>query len=167
MCYFAPKTVAVIGANEKLGSIVRKLLWNLTTNPFSGTVFPINPQRKSVLGIKAYPTIFDVPEKIDLAVITTPAHTVPKIISDCVNAGIQRAIIISASFKEAGAKGIALKQEILQQAHRGKIRIIGPNCLGVMSPVSGLNATFASKIACPGKVTFLSQSGALCTEILD
>ncbi|WP_413173509.1 acetate--CoA ligase alpha subunit [Anabaena azotica] len=164
---FAPKTVAVIGASEKLGSVGRTLLWNLITNPFGGTVFPINPQRHSVLGIKAYPTIFDVPEKIDLAVIATPASTVPQIISDCVDAGIKGAIIISAGFKEAGAKGIALEQEILQIAHRGKIRIIGPNCLGVMSPLSGLNATFASTMARPGNVGFLSQSGALCTAILD
>ncbi|MEA5575669.1 acetate--CoA ligase alpha subunit [Anabaena sp. UHCC 0451] len=164
---FAPKTVAVIGASEKAGSVGRTLLWNLITNPFSGTVFPINPQRHSVLGIKAYPSIFDVPEKIDLAVIATPAHTVPKIISDCVDAGIKGAIIISAGFKEAGAKGIALEQEILQIAHRGKIRIIGPNCLGVMSPISGLNATFASTMARRGNVGFISQSGALCTAILD
>jgi acetyltransferase len=164
---FAPKTVAVIGASEKPGSVGRTLLWNLITNPFNGTVFPINPQRHSVLGIKAYPSIFDVPEKIDLAVIATPANTVPKIISDCVDAGIKGAIIISAGFKEAGAKGIALEQEILQIAHKGKIRIIGPNCLGVMSPISGLNATFASTMARRGNVGFLSQSGALCTAILD
>ncbi|BAZ86789.1 bifunctional acetate--CoA ligase family protein/GNAT family N-acetyltransferase [Dolichospermum compactum] len=164
---FIPKTVAVIGATEKPGSVGRTLLWNLITNPFGGTVFPINPHRHSVLGIKAYPTIFDVPEKIDLAVIVTPAQTVPQIISDCVNAGIKGAIIISAGFKEAGEKGIALEQEIIQQAQRGKIRIIGPNCLGVMNPTSGLNATFASKIARPGNVGFISQSGALCTAILD
>ncbi|TAF11002.1 MAG: GNAT family N-acetyltransferase [Nostocales cyanobacterium] len=164
---FQPKTVAVIGATEKPGSVGRTLLWNLITNPFGGTVFPINPQRHSVLGIKAYPTIFDVPEPIDLAVIATPAQTVPKIISDCVDIGVKGAIIISAGFKEAGAKGIALEQEILQQAYRGKIRIIGPNCLGVMSPRTGLNATFASKIARPGNVGFISQSGALCTSILD
>ncbi|MBD2136283.1 bifunctional acetate--CoA ligase family protein/GNAT family N-acetyltransferase [Anabaena sp. FACHB-1237] len=164
---FAPKTVAVIGASEKPGSVGRTLLWNLITNPFGGTVFPINPQRHSVLGIKAYPTIFDVPEKIDLAVIATPASTVPKIISDCVEARIKAAIIISAGFKEAGEKGIALEQQILHQAHQGKIRIIGPNCLGVMNPISGLNATFASKMAQPGNVGFISQSGALCTSILD
>ncbi|MBD2667316.1 GCN5-related N-acetyltransferase [Richelia sinica FACHB-800] len=164
---FAPKTVAVIGASEKPGSVGRTLLWNLISNPFGGTVFPINPQRHSVLGIKAYPSIFDVPEKIDLAVIATPAPTVPKIISDCVDLGVKGAIIISAGFKEAGASGIALEQEILQQARRGKLRIIGPNCLGVMSPLSGLNATFASKMANSGNVGFLSQSGALCTAILD
>ncbi|MFO5494909.1 MAG: acetate--CoA ligase alpha subunit, partial [Cuspidothrix sp.] len=164
---FAPKTVAIIGASEKPGSVGRTLLWNLITNPFNGTVFPINPKRNSVLGIKAYATIFDVPEKIDLAVIATPAPTVPQIISDCVKAGIKGAIIISAGFKEAGTKGIALEKEILEIAHRGKIRIIGPNCLGVMSPISGLNATFASKMAQPGNLGFLSQSGALCTSILD
>ncbi|WP_353931589.1 acetate--CoA ligase alpha subunit [Okeanomitos corallinicola TIOX110] len=164
---FAPKTVAVIGASEKPGSVGRTLLWNLITNPFNGTVFPINPKRNSVLGIKAYPSIFDVPEKIDLAIIATPAPTVPQIISDCVKAGIKGAIIISAGFKEAGEKGIALEREVLEIAHKGKIRIIGPNCLGVMSPMSGLNATFASKMAQPGNVGFLSQSGALCTSILD
>jgi acetyltransferase len=164
---FAPKTVAVIGASEKPGSVGRNLLWNLITNPFGGTVFPINPQHSSILGIKAYSTIFDVPEKIDLAVIATPASTVPKIIADGVDAGIKGAIIISAGFKEVGAKGLALEQEILQQAHRGKIKIIGPNCLGVMNPISGLNATFASKMALPGTVGFISQSGALCTSVLD
>ena len=164
---FAPKTVAVIGASEKPGSVGRNLLWNLITNPFGGTVFPINPQHSSILGIKAYSTIFDVPEKIDLAVIATPASTVPKIIADGVEAGIKGAIIISAGFKEVGEKGLTLEQEILQQAHRGKIKIIGPNCLGVMNPISGLNATFASKMALPGTVGFISQSGALCTSVLD
>ncbi len=164
---FAPNTVAVIGASEKPGSVGRNLLWNLITNPFGGTVFPVNPQHSSILGIKAYSTIFDVPEKIDLAVIATPASTVPKIIADGVEAGIKGAIIISAGFKEVGEKGLTLEQEILQQAHRGKIKIIGPNCLGVMNPISGLNATFASKMALPGTVGFISQSGALCTSVLD
>ncbi|MBE9205663.1 bifunctional acetate--CoA ligase family protein/GNAT family N-acetyltransferase [Nostoc sp. LEGE 06077] len=164
---FAPQTVAVIGASETPGSVGRTLLWNLITNPFGGTVFPINPKRQSVLGIKAYPKIADIPEAIDLAVIATPAPTVPGIIAECVDAGVKSAIVISAGFKEAGAEGIALEQEILTQARRGNIRIIGPNCLGVMSPLSGLNATFASAMARPGNVGFISQSGALCTAILD
>ncbi|MFW9258092.1 bifunctional acetate--CoA ligase family protein/GNAT family N-acetyltransferase [Nostoc sp. CALU 546] len=164
---FAPKSVAVIGASEKAGSVGRTLLWNLISNPFGGTVFPVNPKRHSILGIKAYPTIFDVPELVDLAVIATPATTVPGIIAECVDAGVKGAIILSAGFKEAGAEGIALEQQILEQAHRGKMRIIGPNCLGVMSPRTGLNATFASTMARPGNVGFISQSGALCTAILD
>ncbi|MBD2598578.1 bifunctional acetate--CoA ligase family protein/GNAT family N-acetyltransferase [Nostoc spongiaeforme FACHB-130] len=164
---FAPKTVAVIGASETPGSVGRTLLWNLITNPFGGTVFPVNPKRHSVLGIKAYPKIADIPETLDLAVIATPAPTVPGIIAECVAAGVKSAIVISAGFKEAGAAGIALEQQILAQARRGNIRIIGPNCLGVMSPLSGLNATFASAMARPGNVGFISQSGALCTAILD
>jgi acetyltransferase len=164
---FAPRSVAVIGASEKSGSVGRTILWNLISSPFGGTVFPINPQRHSVLGIKAYPNIFDVPETVDLAIIATPAATVPQIIADCVDAGVKSAIIISAGFKEAGTEGIALEQQILQHVRRGKIRIIGPNCLGAMFPRTGLNATFASSMARPGNVGFLSQSGALCTAILD
>lgn len=119
------------------------------------------------MGIKAYPNIGEVPEKVDLAVIVTPAVTVPGVISECVDAGVKGAIVISAGFKEIGAQGVELERQVLEQARRGRMRIIGPNCLGVMNPVSGLNATFASKMALPGNVGFISQSGALCTGILD
>jgi acetyltransferase len=99
---FAPKAVAVIGATEKAGSVGRTLLWNLISNPFGGTVFPINPKRASVLGIKAYANIAAVPEPVDLAVVVTPAPTVPSVIRECVDAGVKGAIIISAGFKETG-----------------------------------------------------------------
>ncbi len=164
---FAPKTVAVIGATEKAGSVGRTILWNLLSNPFGGTIFPVNPNRHSILGIKAYPNIAAVPEPVDLAVIVTPAPTVPGVIKECVAAGVKGAIIISAGFKEIGAQGVELERQILESARAGKMRIIGPNCLGVMSPLSGLNATFASAMARPGSVGFISQSGALCTSILD
>ena len=164
---FSPKTVAVIGATEKAGSVGRTVLWNLVSTPFGGTVFPVNPKRHSVLGIKAYPTIARVPEPVDLAVIATPAATVPEVIQECVDAGVKGAIILSAGFKESGAAGAVLEQKILEQARRGKMRIIGPNCLGVMRPRTGLNATFASAMARSGNVGFISQSGALCTSILD
>jgi acetyltransferase len=164
---FAPTNVAAIGATEKPGSVGRTLLWNLISNPFGGTVFPINPKRPSVLGIKAYPNIAAVPEPIDLAIVATPAPTVPGVIRECVDAGVKGAIIISAGFKEVGERGIQLEQQVLEQARRNHMRIIGPNCLGVMNPVSGLNATFANSMARPGNVGFISQSGALCTSILD
>jgi len=164
---FSPKTIAVIGATEKAGSVGRTVLWNLVSTPFGGTVFPVNPKRHSVLGIKAYPTIARVPEPVDLAVIATPAATVPEVIQECVDAGVKGAIILSAGFKESGAAGAVLEQKILEQARRGKMRIIGPNCLGVMRPRTGLNATFASAMARSGNVGFISQSGALCTSILD
>ena len=164
---FAPKNIAVIGATETLGSVGRTIVWNLISSPFGGTVFPVNPKRPSVLGIKAYPTISAVPEPVDLAVVVTPAETVPGIISACVDFGVKSVIIISAGFKETGAGGIELERQIMEHARRGDMRIIGPNCLGVMSPTTGLNATFASTIARRGSVGFISQSGALCTAILD
>ena len=164
---FAPSNVAVIGATETHGTVGRTVLWNLISSPFGGPVFPVNPKRSSVLGVKAYPSISEVPEKVDLVVITTPARTVPGIIKECVDVGVKGAIIISAGFKETGPEGVKLEQEIMSHARRGNMRIIGPNCLGVMSPISGMNATFASSIARKGKVGFISQSGALCTAVLD
>jgi acetyltransferase len=164
---FLPETVAVIGATDKTGSVGRTLLWNLVSNPFGGTIFPVNPKHHSVMGIKAYPNIAAVPEPVDLAVIATPAPTIPQIIQECVEAGVKSAVIVSAGFKEIGAAGIELERQILEKARAGRLRIIGPNCLGIMNPHTGLNATFASTIARPGKVGFISQSGALCTSILD
>lgn len=164
---FTPKTVAVIGATERPGSVSRTVLWNLISHPFGGTVFPVNPQHHSVLGIKAYPSIAAVPEPVDLAIVVTPATTVPSVIGECADAGVKSAIIISAGFKEMGASGAELEQQILAEARRGNIRMIGPNCLGVMNPLSGLNASFGNGIAKPGKIGFISQSGALCTAILD
>ncbi|MBN8591093.1 MAG: bifunctional acetate--CoA ligase family protein/GNAT family N-acetyltransferase [Anaerolineae bacterium] len=163
---FAPKNVAVIGATENLGSVGRTIMYNLISNPFGGAVFPVNPKRPAVLGVKAYPTIQDVPDPVDLAVIVTPAKSVPPLVKDCVALGIRGAIIISAGFKETGPEGVALEQEILATA-RGKMRIVGPNCLGVMMPHYGLNATFAGAMANPGSVGFISQSGALATSVLD
>lgn len=164
---FAPQAIAVIGASERPNSVGRTLLWNLITNAFGGTIYPVNPKRKSVLGIRAYPNIAAIPEQVDLAVIATPARTVPGVIRECGEAGVKGAIVISAGFKETGPEGIALEQEVLAEIRRYKMRLIGPNCLGVMNPISGLNATFGSSMARPGNVGFISQSGALCTAILD
>lgn len=164
---FRPKAVALIGATERQGSVGRTILWNLLTNSFGGTIFPVNPKRRNVLGIKSYPSVQDIPEPVDLAIIVTPAPTVPGIIRDCVAVGVRGAIVISAGFKEIGPEGAALEQAILAEASKGDMRVVGPNCLGVMSPVTGLNATFAAAMARPGSVGFISQSGALCTAILD
>ena len=159
----APKSVAVIGATETPDSIGRVLMENLRA--FPGGVHPVHPTRRSVLGRPAFRTISDVPGKVDLAVIATPAATVPDIVGQCAEAGVKGAIVISAGFKECGPAGAALEKEIL--ARRGAMRIIGPNCLGAMIPRLGLNATFAAGMALPGSVAFVSQSGALCTAVLD
>ncbi len=164
---FRPETVALIGATDKVGSVGRTVMRNVIGSPFGGTVYPVNPNRPNVLGIKAYPSISEVPEQIDLAVIVSPAPTVPGIMRECAEAGVEAAIVVSAGFKEAGEEGAELERQVLEEARRGRMRVVGPNCLGVMSPVSGLNATFAGSMALPGNVAFLSQSGALCTAILD
>ncbi len=164
---FNPRTVAVIGASERAGSVGRTILWNLISSPFGGTVYPVNPKRPNVLGIRAYPSVSDIPDEVDLAVIVTPAKTVPDVVRECVRCGVKGAIVISAGFKEIGEEGERLEQEILAEARKGRMRIVGPNCLGVMRPVSGLNATFAGQMARPGNVAFISQSGALLTAILD
>ena len=164
---FAPTRVAVVGASEKEGSVGRAVFWNLITNPFGGTVFPVNPKRASVLGVKAYPSLSSLPEPVDLVVVVTPAAAVPAVIAESVRTGVGGAIVLSAGFKETGAAGAELERQMLAEARRGHLRIIGPNCLGVMNPQNGLNATFASAMARPGTIAFLSQSGALCTAVLD
>jgi len=164
---FAPRTVAVIGATDRQGSVGRAVLWSLLSSPFGGTVYPVSEKRPNVLGIKTYRCIADIPESIDLAVLVTPASTVPGIVGECVAASVRGAIVISAGFKEHGEKGKELERQILEHIRNSGMRLIGPNCLGVMNPISGLNATFASNMARPGNVAFISQSGALCTAILD
>jgi acetyltransferase len=163
---FLPTSVAVIGASERAGSVGRSVLWNLLSSPFGGTVFPVNAKRPSVLGIKAYPSVKDLPDKVELVVITTPADTVPDLIAESVEMGIPAGIVISAGFKEFGEHGKDLERQI-SEIIRGKMRVVGPNCLGVMNPIRGLNATFARNVARPGNVAFISQSGALCTAVLD
>ena len=161
--FFAPASIAVIGATEANPSVGRTILSNLAA--FAGKIYPINPKRDAVLGRKALPAIGAVPEPVDLAIIVTPADTVPSIVAECAAAKVPAGIIISAGFKEAGARGAELEREI--RAVRGAMRLIGPNCLGLMAPSFGLNATFAASMARPGSIGFLSQSGALCTAILD
>ncbi|MFM7389560.1 MAG: GNAT family N-acetyltransferase [Vampirovibrionales bacterium] len=164
---FNPKHVAVIGATDKEGSVGRTLLWNLISSPFGGTVYPVNPKRPSVLGIPAYSDLFAINAPVDVAVIVTPPPSVPALMEQCVEKGVKAVIIISAGFKESGPEGEALEHEILAIARKGNIRIVGPNCLGVMNPINGFNATFATRVARSGKIAFISQSGALCTAVLD
>ena len=165
---FHPQTVAVIGATDRTGSVGRAVLWSLVSSPFGGTVYPVSVKHASVLGIKAYARVGEIPEAVDLAVIVTPAPTVPNIISECIEARVRGAVVISAGFKEYGEHGRKLESEILERVCGSGLRLIGPNCLGVMNPATGLNATFAStSMPRAGSVAFISQSGALCTAILD
>ncbi len=163
---FRPTSVAVVGASASPGSVGSILMRNLMASPFGGVVYPVNPQRKAVHGVRCCATLKDVPEPIDLAVIATPAPIVLGVVQQCVDLGVKGAIIISAGFSELGAAGKALEQQVRETA-RGHMRLIGPNCLGVIHPPSGLNASFAATMARSGNVALLSQSGAILTSILD
>ncbi|MGH7169171.1 MAG: GNAT family N-acetyltransferase [Gemmataceae bacterium] len=163
---FRPQSVAVFGASATPSSVGNILMRNLLANPFGGGVYPINPKRRAVQGVHCYANLAAVPEQVELAVIATPAATVPNLVRDCLERGVAAAIIISAGFAELGAAGRKLEEEIRGIA-RGKMRIVGPNCLGIIHPPSNLNASFAASMAAPGKVALLSQSGAICTAILD
>ena len=163
---FTPKSVALIGASERPGSVGRTVMENLIGTAFGGPVWPVNPKSSSILGVPAYKSIRDLPGVPDLIVVTTPAATVPAIIQEAVDCGVPSAIVISAGFKEVGESGKALERQIAQII-RGKMRLVGPNCLGVMNPVGGLNATFAKAMVPAGRLAFISQSGALLTAILD
>eukprot|EP00276_Gloeochaete_wittrockiana_P013301 CAMPEP_0184331976 /NCGR_PEP_ID=MMETSP1089-20130417/1255_1 /TAXON_ID=38269 ORGANISM="Gloeochaete wittrockiana, Strain SAG46.84" /NCGR_SAMPLE_ID=MMETSP1089 /ASSEMBLY_ACC=CAM_ASM_000445 /LENGTH=547 /DNA_ID=CAMNT_0026655163 /DNA_START=270 /DNA_END=1909 /DNA_ORIENTATION=- len=169
--FFAPIGVALVGATDREGSVGRTILQNLVRSPFGGIVFPINLKRSNVLGIKAYPTVSSVPDQVDLAVICIPAVQVPPAMEDCGKKGVRGVIIISAGFAEeqVGEGGKELLRKCLEIGKKYGMRIIGPNCLGVISSVSGLNASFGPPNATVkrGSVAFLSQSGALICSVID
>ena len=160
---FAPESIALIGATEAPGSVGRALVENLKS--YHGLVYPVNLKRETILGVPAFPKIGAVPDHIDLAIIATPAATVPEVLQECAEVGVTGAMIVSAGFKECGPLGAKLEEAIV--ARRGQMRIVGPNCLGVMIPRLGLNATFAPRLAKDGHLAFVSQSGALCSSVLD
>jgi acetyltransferase len=163
---FDPKTIALIGATEKEGAIGRTILENLLRSK-DRRIIPINPRMSKVLDVKSFPFIGDVPVHVDLAVVATPARTVPKVVEECAHAGVEGVVIISAGFKEIGEEGIQLEREIDRIRKKYGIRIMGPNCLGFVRPVLGLNATFLSGNPPPGNIAFISQSGALGSAIVD
>lgn len=164
---FNPKVIAIFGASARKGSVGFSLMNNIIASGFDGIVYPINPNRTNVLGVKAYPSLQDISDPIDLAIIATPARSVPEIVENCGIAGISSILLISAGFAEAGEEGKKLMIQISQSIRKYKMSLIGPNCLGFIKPSIKFNATFATKMALPGKIAFISQSGALCTAILD
>ncbi len=165
---FRPRAVAVIGATERQGSLGRAAMWNLMTSTFGGVIYPLNPKRSNVLGIKAYASLSEISEPIDLAIIALPAKSVPTAVSECAAHGVRGVVIISAGFQETGAKGQQLQDELTAVlAQHKELRLIGPNSWGIMLPRLGLNASVARGMAQAGSVGFISQSGALCSAILD
>ena len=164
---FNPKRIAVIGASEREGSIGAKILHNLISSGYAGEIYPVNPFRRTVQAIQAYPTVGKIPERVDLAIIATPAHLVPQIVEECGLAGVGGVVIISAGFQETGGTRSELERKIVEHQSKYSLRIIGPNSLGIIRPKTNLFATFADRQAIPGKIAFISQSAALCASALD
>jgi acetyltransferase len=165
--FFSPRSVALIGATDKAASVGQAILANLLANSFGGPVYAVNPNRTTVMGLPCFPEVAAIPGEVDLAVIVIPAPAVPAAVRQCAAKGVRGAVVISAGFRETGPRGLAMEQEMRETARAAGMRLIGPNCVGVMNPHSGLNATFAASMARPGHVALVSQSGAICTAILD
>ncbi|MGA7799250.1 MAG: bifunctional acetate--CoA ligase family protein/GNAT family N-acetyltransferase [Gammaproteobacteria bacterium] len=165
--FFTPRSIAVIGASDRPDSVGMRVFRNLVDAGFAGILYAVNPKHEQVQGRPSYKSMEAIGRPVDLAVIATPAKTVPELIAQCGEQGVRAVVVISAGFAESNAAGARLQQEALDNARHYGVRIIGPNCLGVMRPQSGLNATFSNNIAQPGTLALVSQSGALCTAILD
>jgi acetyltransferase len=164
---FNPKSVAIIGASDEEGSVGHAIVKNFTQLGYAGKVYFVNIRKPEILGVKTYQTVGQIAEPVDLAMIATPAKTVPDVVEQCGKAGIKGAIIVSAGFKETGPEGKALEDRILEIKKKYGLRIIGPNCIGIIRPRINLNATFVDKVPKHGNVAFISQSGALGSAILD
>lgn len=164
---FAPRAIAVFGASDEPNSIGSVVFRNLLDGGFSGELYAVNPRHDRVQGQPCYPDIEHIRQPVDLAVIATPARAVPEIVRRCGEAGVRVAVVLSAGFSESGEAGDGLEKELLEYARHYGMRIVGPNCLGVLRPQSGLNASFSNNRVLPGHMAFVSQSGALCTAVLD
>ena len=166
---FAPRGVAVVGASERPDSVGRAVLENLRRNPFTGALYPVNPKRDSVLRLPCAPSLLDIDGDVDLAVVAIPAAGVGEVIDQCGQKGVGSAIVLSAGFKETGPEGARRETELVDRARQAGVAVLGPNCLGLINtdPAFSLNASFARSMPAAGNIAFMSQSGALCTSILD
>lgn len=166
---FSPKSVAVIGASREEGTVGHAVIRNLFTGGFKGQLYPVNPKAEEIEGLRCFPSIGAVPGPVELAVIIVKAQLVPEIIDQCGKKGVKAVVVISAGFKETGEEGRQLEEQVKQAAARHKLPLIGPNCLGLLNtdPAVLLNATFAKEMPSSGSIAFISQSGALCTAVLE
>lgn len=164
---FSPRSVAVIGASENPQKLGYQVLRNLVTSGFTGALYPINPKAQEIQGLKCYPSVLSIPGPVDLVTILVPNTFVAQVLEESGKKGVKGAIIITAGFREAGADGIHMEQQLLEIAKRYGMRLVGPNCLGLIDTLTPVNASFAAGMPDKGTIAFCSQSGALCTAILD
>ena len=167
-CIFRPTSIAVIGASAKRNTIGREILHNLIDYEFNGKIFPVNPKAGVIHSIKAYSTVLDVPDAVDLAIIAVPKESVSAVAEQCGQKGVKGLVVISAGFKEVGGHGVELENQLLAIVKKHGMRMIGPNCFGVVNtdPKVSLNATFGKARPKPGPISFVSQSGGLGEAIL-
>ncbi|MDA8126196.1 MAG: acetate--CoA ligase family protein [Deltaproteobacteria bacterium] len=166
---FSPESVAIIGASNTPGKVGYDIFANVTRGGFKGTVYPVNPKAKSILSVKTFPTITSIPDTVDLAIIILPPTACEQAVADCIAKGVKGIVIVSAGFKEVGGEGVEIENRIVAMCRAAGVRLVGPNCLGVINPIGdvSLNASFAQRMPIPGNISFISQSGALCTSVLD
>ncbi len=165
----SPRSVAVIGASTRAGSVGRAVFANILLGDYQGIVYPVNPKAKSILGVRAYPSVQEIPDEVDLAVVIVPAPVVPQVLEECARKGIPGAVVLSAGFKEVGGEGLKLEERLRAIAREHDIALVGPNCLGIINtdPQVRLNATFARSMPPPGNIAFISQSGAVGVAALE
>ncbi|NTV54387.1 MAG: CoA-binding protein, partial [Syntrophaceae bacterium] len=166
---FAPNAIAVIGASTTPGKVGYDIFANILKGGYKGTLYPVNPATKSILSMKAYPTIGEIPDAVDLSIIVLPTGATLKAVEESVKKGVKGMVIVSAGFREVGKEGLEAENRIVSICREAGVRVVGPNCLGVINPLAGvsMNASFSARMPSPGNISFISQSGALCTAVLD
>ncbi|MBF0524009.1 MAG: acetate--CoA ligase family protein [Deltaproteobacteria bacterium] len=165
--FFKPRSMAILGASSDPNKLGYNLVKNMTSYGYKGNVYPVNPKAGEILGLKSYKSLEDVPRPVDLAVIAVAPKYVLEAMDQCGRVGIESAVIITGGFKETGRDGAKLEREVAEAARRNRVRLIGPNCIGIIDTFSGVNASFAADMPLPGNIGVFSQSGAICVAILD
>jgi len=166
---FSPESVAIIGASNTPGKVGHDIFANILSGHYQGTLYPVNPKAKSILSVKAYPSITEIPDKVDLGIIILAPQASLAAIEEGIKKGIKGFVIVSAGFREVGGEGLEIENRIVAMCREAGVRLVGPNCLGVINPIPtvSLNASFSARMPAPGNISFISQSGALCTAVLD
>jgi acetyltransferase len=166
---FSPESVAIIGASNTPGKVGHDIFANILSGHYKGTLYPVNPKSKSILSVKAYPSITEIPDKVDLGIIILTPQASLAAIEEGIKKGIRGFVIVSAGFREVGGEGLEIENRIVAMCREAGVRLVGPNCLGVINPIPtvSLNASFSARMPSPGNISFISQSGALCTAVLD
>ena len=166
---FSPESVAIIGASNTPGKVGHDIFANILSGRYQGTLYPVNPKAKSILSVKAYPSITDIPDRVDLGIIILPPQASLAAVEEGIKKGIKGFVIVSSGFREVGGEGLVIEEKIVSACRAAGVRLVGPNCLGVINPIPtvSLNASFSGRMPAPGNISFISQSGALCTAVLD